>query len=182
MTFLDSDDTVTSDWISSLLAETGAPGTALVSCGYAERLEGSDVVRRARLPHPVSPSVGPIVALIETGGSYLLDRELFLAIGGFDPEQRAAQHQELALRLGPELDRRGRCGAAWSCGPSSSAGWAAATTSAPTTPPCSPAPSGSSTAIATASRSTLRCSRTPPRPHRTARCGSAAPPTPAASR
>lgn len=111
LTFLDSDDTVTSDWISSLLAEAGAPGVALVSCGYAERLEGRDEVRRTRLPHAVSPSVGPIVALIETGGSYLLDRELFLAIGGFDPEQRAAQHQELSLRLGPELDRRAlRCG------------------------------------------------------------------------
>jgi len=106
LTFLDSDDTVTADWISSLLA-AAAPGAALVSCGYAERLEGSDVVRRAPLPRLQSPAVGSFVALIETGGSYLLDRGLFLEVGGFDPAQRAAQHQELALRLGPELDRRG---------------------------------------------------------------------------
>ena len=111
LTFLDSDDTVARDWLSSLLAETALAGTALVSCGYEERVEGSDVVRRRPLPRPASPSVGPIVALIETGGSYLLDRELFLEIGGFDPEQRAAQHQELALRLGPTLVERGlRCG------------------------------------------------------------------------
>jgi glycosyltransferase involved in cell wall biosynthesis len=111
LTFLDSDDTVATDWISSLLAETAPPRTALVSCGYAERLEGSEVVRRTPLPHPLSPAIGPIVGLIETGGSYLLDRELFLEIGGFDPEQRAAQHLELALRLGPELGRRDlRCG------------------------------------------------------------------------
>jgi hypothetical protein len=107
LTFLDSDDTVTDDWIASLLAETGAADTALVSCGYEERAEGSDTVIRRRMPHLASPSVGPIVTLIETGGSYLLDRELFLEVGGFDPDQRAAQHQELALRLGPVLVARG---------------------------------------------------------------------------
>ncbi|MBK5286861.1 MAG: glycosyltransferase family 2 protein [Acidimicrobiia bacterium] len=112
LTFLDSDDTVTPDWLASLLAEAATPGTALVSCGYEERSEGSDIVLRRRLPHPASPSVGPIVELIETGGSYLVDRELFLELGGFDPEQRAAQHQELALRLGPVLVERGLlCGA-----------------------------------------------------------------------
>ena len=128
-----------------------APGTALVSCGYAERLEGSDVVRRDRLPHPVSPSVGPIVALIETGGSYLLDRALFLD----DRRLRPRAAGLAAPGAGPAARSRARagavCAAAWSCDRSSSAGSAVATTSVPTTPPCSPAPSGSSIAIATAS-------------------------------
>jgi glycosyltransferase involved in cell wall biosynthesis len=103
LTFLDSDDTVAPDWLSSLLAASGA-GTALVSCGYEERDEGTDAVLRRRLPHAVSPAIGSFVALIETGGSYLVDRALFLDVGGFDPGQRAAQHLELALRLGPALD------------------------------------------------------------------------------
>jgi glycosyltransferase involved in cell wall biosynthesis len=112
LTFLDSDDTVTSDWLSSMLAETSRPGIALVSCGYTERVDGRDVIRRQRLPRPASPAIGPIIELIATGGTYLVRRDLFLDVGGFDPEQPAAQHRELALRLGPMLVDRGlRAGA-----------------------------------------------------------------------
>ena len=112
LTFLDSDDTVTSDWLSSMLAETSRPDTALVSCGYAERADGCAVIRRQRLPRLASPAVGPITELIATGGTYLVQRDLFLDVGGFDPEQPAAQHRELALRLGPALVDRGlRAGA-----------------------------------------------------------------------
>jgi glycosyltransferase involved in cell wall biosynthesis len=107
LTFLDSDDTVTPDWLSSMLAETQPPDTALVSCGYTERAEGSATIRRQRLPRPASPAIGPITELISTGGTYLVLRDLFLEVGGFDPEQPAAQHRELALRLGPALvDRK----------------------------------------------------------------------------
>jgi hypothetical protein len=112
LTFLDSDDTVAPDWLASLLAETGRDETALVSCGYTERIDGADDVLRVEMPRRASPSVGPIVELIATGGSYMLLRELFLEIGGFDPRQRAAQHQELALRLGPLLVQRSLRGAA----------------------------------------------------------------------
>ena len=112
LTFLDSDDTVTSDWLSSMLAETSPPGTAIVSCGYAEHADGRGVIRRQRLPRPASPAIGPITELIATGGTYLVLRDLFLDVGGFDPEQPAAQHRELALRLGPTLVDRGlRAGA-----------------------------------------------------------------------
>ncbi len=107
LTFLDSDDAAQPDWLPALLAEASTPGTALVSCGYVERIEGSDVVRRRSLPRRASPSVGPMVELISTGGTYLVLREVFLDTGGFDPEQPAAQHQELALRLGPLLTERG---------------------------------------------------------------------------
>jgi glycosyltransferase involved in cell wall biosynthesis len=106
LTFLDSDDTVTPDWLSSMLVETIPPDTALVSCGYTERAEGSAVIRRQRLPRPASPAVGPITELIVTGGTYLVLRDLFLDVGGFDPEQPASQHSELALRLGPALVQR----------------------------------------------------------------------------
>ena len=52
LTFLDSDDTVTSDWLSSMLAETSRPHTALVSCGYAERADGGAVMRKVGVqPH-----------------------------------------------------------------------------------------------------------------------------------
>jgi glycosyltransferase involved in cell wall biosynthesis len=112
LTFLDSDDTVTPDWLASMLAESESRDTALVSCGYTERAEGSAVVSRQRLPGPASPAIGPITELIATGGTYLVLRELFHDVGGFDPEQRAGQHRELALRLGPELvDRNLRAGA-----------------------------------------------------------------------
>jgi glycosyltransferase involved in cell wall biosynthesis len=112
LTFLDSDDTVVPDWLASLFAETCVPDTALVSCGYTERVDGNDAVLRLRLPRRASPSVGPIVELISTGGSYMLLRDVFITVGGFDPRQTAAQHQELALRLGPLLVQRGmRCAA-----------------------------------------------------------------------
>jgi glycosyltransferase involved in cell wall biosynthesis len=106
LTFLDSDDTVTPDWLSSMLEETLPPDTALVSCGFTERAEGSAVIRRQRLPRLASPAVGPITELIVTGGTYLVLRDLFLDVGGFDPEQPASQHSELALRLGPALVQR----------------------------------------------------------------------------
>jgi glycosyltransferase involved in cell wall biosynthesis len=106
LTFLDSDDTVTPDWLSSMLLETLSPDTALVSCGFTERAEGSAVIRKVVLPRPASPAVGPITELIATGGTYLVLRNLFLDIGGFDPEQQAGQHRELALRLGPALVER----------------------------------------------------------------------------
>jgi glycosyltransferase involved in cell wall biosynthesis len=107
LTFLDSDDTVTRDWLSSLLAETLPPATALVSCGYVERTDGDATIRRQRLPRPAGPAIGPFTELIATGGTYLVRRDLFLDVGGFDPEQPAAQHRELALRLGPTLADRG---------------------------------------------------------------------------
>jgi len=107
LTFLDSDDTVTTDWLSSMLADTSRSGTALVSCGYAERADGRGEVRRQRLPRPASPAIGPITELIATGGTYLVLRDLFFEVGGFDPEQPAAQHRELALRLGPAIVERG---------------------------------------------------------------------------
>jgi hypothetical protein len=112
LTFLDSDDTVSADWLSTMLVEARPPDTALVSCGYTERAEGSAAIRRQRLPRPASPAIGPITELIATGGTYLVRRELFLDVGGFDPDQRAGQHRELALRLGPALvQRRLRAGA-----------------------------------------------------------------------
>jgi Glycosyl transferase family 2 len=107
LTFLDSDDTVTTDWLSSMLAETLPPDTALVSCGYVERTDGDPTIRRQRLPRPASPAIGPFTELIATGGTYLVQRDLFLDVGGFDPDQRAAQHRELALRLGPTMVDRG---------------------------------------------------------------------------
>jgi len=107
LTFLDSDDTAAADWLSSMLAEARHPGTGLVSCGYTERTEGSAEVRRQPLPRPASAAIGPITELIETGGSYLVLRDLFLDVGGFDRDQPSSQHQELALRLGPELVERG---------------------------------------------------------------------------
>lgn len=111
LTFLDSDDTVVPDWLASLLGESEVPGTVLVSCGYVERMDGTEAILRQPLPRQVSPAVGRMIALIETGGSYLVDRALFLELGGFDPAQPAAQHLELALRLGPVItERRLRCG------------------------------------------------------------------------
>jgi glycosyltransferase involved in cell wall biosynthesis len=107
LTFLDSDDTVTRDWLSSLLMETSPPATALVSCGYVERTDGNATIRRQRLPRPASPAIGPFSELIATGGTYLVRRDVFLDVGGFDPDQPAAQHRELALRLGPTLVDRG---------------------------------------------------------------------------
>ena len=107
LTFLDSDDTVTRDWLSSLLAVTSPTDTALVSCGYVEHGDGDTAFRRQRLPRRASPAIGPITELIATGGTYLVRRDVFLDIGGFDPDQPAAQHRELALRLGPTLVDRG---------------------------------------------------------------------------
>lgn len=112
LTFLDSDDTVSPDWLACLLAETCVDGTALVSCGYTDRVDGTGDIRSRTLPRVASASVGPILELIATGGSYMVSRDLFLEIGGFAPSQPAAQHQELALRLGPVLVERGlRCAA-----------------------------------------------------------------------
>jgi glycosyltransferase involved in cell wall biosynthesis len=112
LTFLDSDDTVTPDWLSSMFAETLPPDMGLVSCGYTERAEGSVAIRRQRLPRLSSPAIGPITELIVTGGTYLVRSDLFLDVGGFDPAQPAAQHRELALRLGPALvERKLRAGA-----------------------------------------------------------------------
>jgi glycosyltransferase involved in cell wall biosynthesis len=107
LTFLDSDDTASSDWLTSMLDRTGDSHTALVSCGFNERNEGSTILLRQQLPHRASPAVGPIVELMQTGGTYLVRRDLFLDVGGFDPEQQSSQHLELSLRLGPELVRRG---------------------------------------------------------------------------
>jgi glycosyltransferase involved in cell wall biosynthesis len=112
LTFLDSDDTVARDWLASLLAETCVAGTALVSCGYTDRLDPTGETRGETLPRVASASVGPIIECISTGGSYMVRRDLFLEVGGFHPRQAAAQHQELALRLGPVVAQRGARSAA----------------------------------------------------------------------
>lgn len=87
--FLDADDTVRPDWLELLLHRHDAP---LVRCGYT-------IVQGASETH-----VGTDGALL--AGSFIVSRELFDSIGGYDERFRYSENTDLWLRLRHELDRR----------------------------------------------------------------------------
>jgi glycosyltransferase involved in cell wall biosynthesis len=92
VTFLDSDDEAKPQWLESYIGQLRiAP---IISCGkevYNEKAELIDVV--------IPKQNLSFTAGLFNSGTYILKKNLFDAVGGFDPKLRSGQHTELFVRI-----------------------------------------------------------------------------------
>lgn len=99
--FLDSDDEVKTNWLELLLSAKNQNGSIIVSCG----LEFHDIqgqIKRKRLPKPLAPMYGGL-NVIFLAGSFMLKKEIFQSVGGYDKNLKAGQHTNLLFQLLPIL-------------------------------------------------------------------------------
>jgi glycosyltransferase involved in cell wall biosynthesis len=106
LTFLDSDDEATPEWLEKMVAERERRGAYVVCCGQSE-FDPDGRFKRSLLPHDMGPLFDHCVGTFMRGSDYLLPKEAFLAVGGFDASLPSGQHTELAMRLVPYLQARG---------------------------------------------------------------------------
>ena len=95
VTFLDSDDVAEAHWLSSLYR--ALEGGFSVACCSVRRLTPDK--EEIQVPESKGPAFHDLVMKFTHGGSYLLERGIFDAVGGFDERVRAGQHTELGIRV-----------------------------------------------------------------------------------
>jgi hypothetical protein len=103
VTFLDDDDVPDPDWIESLVA--ARQGSAVV-CGGLRFVSPGGEPMGVELPHRLGPEYFRRTALFRAG-SFVVERQLLLDVGGFDRRARCSEHTELSIRLLAELERTG---------------------------------------------------------------------------
>lgn len=106
LTFLDSDDEATPDWLEKLTFERTRAGAAVVCCGLSE-YDAEGRLLSTQLPRDMGELFDHCVGRFTHGSDYLLPKELFMAVGGFDASLPSGQHTELAMRLVPYLTQHG---------------------------------------------------------------------------
>lgn len=98
ITFLDSDDEAKKDWLEGLNCKFTDDNLGISFCGF-EIWEGNNLID-VKLPMDLGPifnnAIGSFVA-----GSFLLKKECFEQVGGYDVELASGQHTELFMRLIP---------------------------------------------------------------------------------
>lgn len=100
--FLDSDDTVEINWLRELASVLNSD-MAMVSCGFKKFDSSSSLIASttALTGHELQRQYGIFLA-----GTYLLKRQVFLEIGGFDETLKSGHHTELSIRLIQLLENR----------------------------------------------------------------------------
>lgn len=103
---LDSDDELLPNAVASLLTAAASEKVAVV-CGGAETVDSQGQSLETRYPDNMGPSYENQTGLF-LAGTYLVSRDVLTRCGGFDPECRASQHKDLALRLVPHCVASGQ--------------------------------------------------------------------------
>lgn len=99
ITFLDSDDEVTRDWLTELVTPL-KQGADVVCCGYRQlAMDGSRV--NETVPRPWSPEAptSRVSGGLFLSGTFALKRDLFYQVGGYTTGLPANQLSEFRLRL-----------------------------------------------------------------------------------
>ena len=100
ITFLDSDDQATSNWLSTMFQAFSDPAVSIACCGSLRtRLGTMAVDGELRLPKCYGPGFNNITGLFNGGGVYAMRNEVFEELGGFDPNAKTGEHTELAMRI-----------------------------------------------------------------------------------
>ena len=99
VTFLDSDDQAGPGWLK-FFASAVQDGFHLASCGMHFVGPGSRYERV--LPENLDPAFGNLRARY-LAGSYVIEKQLLLSVGGFRPGLRFSENTDLGLRLGGRM-------------------------------------------------------------------------------
>lgn len=104
LTFLDSDDEAHPDWLETFHDEI-QKGAEVLCCGYRYYdYQGNPL--GVNLPFNMGEIYENRVGRFTNGGVFILKKELFQEIGGYDENVKSGQHSELALRLIPLLSAK----------------------------------------------------------------------------
>jgi glycosyltransferase involved in cell wall biosynthesis len=95
LVFLDSDDEAQPGWLQTL--SSLARGESLIACCGALIQEAGSTVENRR-PAALGPGFGDVDGLF-LAGTFAVDRELFLAVGGYCEDLHFGENTELAIRL-----------------------------------------------------------------------------------
>jgi glycosyltransferase involved in cell wall biosynthesis len=99
VTFLDADDRAEPSWLRTLLDLTSS-GAAIACCSTT--MARPD---RVRIRKPKA-GAGREHRTLFLPGSFLVERQLLLDVGGFDEQLRFSENTELGIRLEQECQRR----------------------------------------------------------------------------
>jgi glycosyltransferase involved in cell wall biosynthesis len=97
LTFLDSDDEAQPDWLAHFTQAFQTPQTGLVCVGCEIEENGE---KRTVLPEDLGDLFDHQTGLF-LAGTFALQRELFMAVGGYIEQLSFSENTELALRLIP---------------------------------------------------------------------------------
>lgn len=95
LAFVDADCVTRTDWLSAAVTALAAPGVGATGGGYLAHPHGT-WVQRAWAPTEPGPTV-EVAAL--PGGSIVVQRELFSALGGFDEQLSAGEDDDFCRRV-----------------------------------------------------------------------------------
>lgn len=102
ISFLDSDDEADPTWLEKMTRAAEAEKAAVVCCGLTRYNNPGSAIGKG-MPLNMGPLFKNVVARFTNGGVYLLKKNIFTAVGGFDPLLRSGQHTEFAIRVIPYL-------------------------------------------------------------------------------
>tara|TARA_B100000378_G_scaffold267849_1_gene254496 strand:- start:1477 stop:2325 length:849 start_codon:yes stop_codon:yes gene_type:complete len=107
ITFLDSDDEAKEDWLEKIYEEIEVDQPDLICCG-CEIIDEKGILKEVKLPDAKPELFGNLKYKMTNGGVFVLKKEMFNRVGGYDANLKSGQHTELSFRIIPEiLDSKG---------------------------------------------------------------------------
>jgi len=104
---LDDDDVPHPDWLAGLDELLRTSGAAVVSCGCVIVDDISGSVIDHRRPRLLGPAYANIAGLF-LAGTFAVERDLYLEVGGFTEGLQCSHQTEFALRVAPHCRSTGR--------------------------------------------------------------------------
>lgn len=102
ITFLDSDDEADPCWLEEYATIIRKGHAQVCCCGLVKVNEAGDYLEKI-MPQKMSPILQSQIGRFTNGGVFILKKEIFWAVGGYDNNLKSGQHTELAYRLMPYL-------------------------------------------------------------------------------
>lgn len=102
ITFLDSDDEAKLNWLERVIEVINENDPDLVCCG-CETINSKGELEEVNLPISDKGLFGDLDYKMTNGGVFIVKRDLFLKVGGYDTELQSGQHTELSIRLIPYI-------------------------------------------------------------------------------
>ncbi len=108
ITFLDSDDEAKSHWLETMTnIVNGNRNVGVVCCG-CEIIDENGNLKETKLPNTNNNLFGEkVVYKMTNGGVFMVKKDIFEKVGGYDNDLTCGQHTELSFRLIPYIKEIG---------------------------------------------------------------------------
>jgi len=102
ITFLDSDDEAKREWLFEIMQVIENESPVLICCG-CEIVNHQGEIIDIKLPESKKELFGDVDYKMTNGGVFIMTREVFENVEGFDDNLKSGQHTELSFRLLPYI-------------------------------------------------------------------------------